>query len=79
MWLGTVRTYGVVCSNGDSSATANPFSRACPCTLAVCRFLPLFSPRLGSEDVVLKIDTPIGQDVESEEEDPPIDQFEDSE
>jgi hypothetical protein len=36
-------------------------------------------PRLGSEDVVLKIDTPIGQDVESEEEDPPIDQFEDLE
>jgi hypothetical protein len=33
--------------------------------------------RVGSEDPVLTIETPIGQDVESEEEDPPIDQLDD--
>jgi hypothetical protein len=35
--------------------------------------------RLSSEDPVLAIETPIGQDVESEEEDPPIDPLDDLE
>jgi hypothetical protein len=50
----------------------------------VVRSLFLFHPppsapdsAAASEDVVLKIETPIGQDVESEEDDPSIDPFED--
>ncbi len=65
---------GLACCGPSRCSLLVPFPHPPPTTTH-----PPSAPNsaAASEDVVLKIETPIGQDVESEEDDPPIDPFED--